>query len=74
MIHNGYEYKPFICKPVSHHIDIGNMIMKTEYAKQLQLDTTKLDTDGIMCMEYIDKFCKELTSIKKINSILYVHN
>jgi len=74
MIHNGYGYKVFECHHSSHNIDIGNMIMKSEFAKQLKLDKKRLDADGIMCGEYIDKFCKEENNVKKINSILYVHN
>lgn len=74
MIHNGYDYKLFNCHHSSHNIDIGNMIMKSEFAKQLKLDRTRLDADGVMCGEYITKFCLEDSNIKKINSILYVHN
>jgi len=74
MIHNGYGYKLFNCHHSSHNIDIGNMIMKSEFAKQLRLDTTRLDADGIFCEAYINKFCLDQSQIKKINSILYVHN
>ena len=74
MIHNGYEYKFFNCHHSSHNIDIGNMIMKTELAKQFTLDTNRLDADGEMCNGYINKFCKNENQIKKINKILYVHN
>ena len=74
MIHNGYGYKLFNCHHSSHNIDIGNMIMKSEYAKQLELDRTILDADGVFCNAYINKFCLDESQIKKINSILYVHN
>jgi glycosyltransferase involved in cell wall biosynthesis len=74
MIHNGYDYQFFNTHHSSHHIDIGNMIMKTELTKQFRLDKTKLDADGILCGEYIDANCKEENTIKKINKILYVHN
>ena len=74
MIHNGYDYQFFNTHHSSHHIDIGNMIMKTELAKRFRLDKTKLDADGVLCGEYIDANCKEENTIKKINKILYVHN
>ena len=74
MIHNGYGYQMFDCHHSSHHIDIGNMIMKTELAKEFKLDKTKLDADGVLCNEYITKFCEKDSNIKKINKILYVHN
>jgi glycosyltransferase involved in cell wall biosynthesis len=74
MIHNGYDYQFFNTHHSSHHIDIGNMIMKTELAKQFRLDKTRLDADGVLCNEYIDRNCKEENTIKKINKILYVHN
>ncbi len=74
MIHNGYDYKLFNCHHSSHNIDIGNMIMKSKFAKQLKLDKTRLDADGVMCNQYISSFCFNDSNIKKINSILYVHN
>jgi hypothetical protein len=74
MIHNGYGYKMFDCHHSSHHIDIGNMIMRTALAKDFELDKNKIDADGIFCNSYIDKHCKEEKNIKKINKILYVHN
>jgi glycosyltransferase involved in cell wall biosynthesis len=74
MIHNGYDYQFFNCHHSSHNIDIGNMIMKTELAKTIRLDTTRLDADGVFCGEYININCQEENKIKKINKILYVHN
>jgi hypothetical protein len=74
MIHNGYDYQFFKTHHSSHYIDIGNMIMKTELAKQLKLDTNRIDADGELCNKYISNFCSNPDSIKKINKILYVHN
>jgi glycosyltransferase involved in cell wall biosynthesis len=74
MIHNGYDYQFFNTHHSSHNIDIGNMIMKTELAKQFRLDATRLDADGVFCGEYINTNCKKESTIKKINKILYVHN
>jgi glycosyltransferase involved in cell wall biosynthesis len=74
MIHNGYDYKMFNCHHSSHHIDIGNMVMKTELAKDFELKTNKIDADGMFCNDYINKHCKKEENIKKINKILYVHN
>ena len=74
MIHNGYEYKFFETYHSSHRIDIGIMIMKTKFAKQLKLIENRIDADGIFCHEYISKFCQNENSIKKINKILYAHN
>lgn len=74
MIHNGYDYKMFECHHSSHHIDIGNMVMRTDLAKDFELNTNKIDADGIFCNDYINKHCKNKENIKKINKILYVHN
>lgn len=74
MIHNGYDYKMFECHHSSHHIDIGNMVMRTDLAKDFELKTNKIDADGIFCNEYINEHCKKEENIKKINKILYVHN
>lgn len=74
MTHNGYGYGFFECHHSSHHIDIGNMIMKSELAKQIRLDITRNDADGLFCTQYINMFCENENSIKKINKILYVHN
>ena len=48
--------------------------MKTNLEKQIKLDNTLLDSDGVFCNDYISKFCKKENTIKKINKILYVHN
>jgi len=65
MIHNGYDYKMFNCHHSSHHIDIGNMVMKTELAKDFELKTNKIDADGMFCNDYINKHCKKEENIKK---------
>jgi hypothetical protein len=74
MIHNGYEYKFFETHHSSHRIDVGIMIMRSIFAKELKLVENRIDADGIFCSEYISKFCKDENSIKKINKILYAHN
>lgn len=74
MIHNGYDYKMFECHHSSHHIDIGNMVMRTDLAKDFELKTNKIDADGIFCNDYINEHCKKEENVKKINKILYVHN
>lgn len=74
MIHNYSAYKPQDCYPMFQHIDIGNMVMRTEYAKQLRLDVKAHMADGWMCEEFISKFCQDTATVLKINNTLYVHN
>jgi glycosyltransferase involved in cell wall biosynthesis len=74
MIHNYSAYKPQECHPRFQHIDIGNMVMRTEFAKQLRLDVKAHMADGWMCEEFISKFCQDPSTVLKINNTLYVHN
>lgn len=74
MIHNYSAYKPQECHPKFQHIDIGNMVMRTEFAKQLRLDVKAHMADGWMCEEFISKFCQDPSTVLKINNTLYVHN
>lgn len=74
MVHNwlNFDYIHLKSKPVMDHIDIGNFMTKSKYAKQLKLDTTLPAADGKFVEEYLQKFpTGTITYIKKI---LYVHN
>lgn len=74
MVHNwlNFDYIHLKSKPVMDHIDIGNFMTKSKYAKQLTLDTTLAAADGKFVEEYLRKFpTGTITYIKKI---LYVHN
>lgn len=74
MVHNwlNFEYIHLKSKPIMDHIDIGNFMSKTEYARQIGLDVTIAAADGKFVEEYLRKFPEgDITYIKKI---LYVHN
>lgn len=73
MIHNAYRYDLFKCIPKLNRIDMCNMVVKTELAKQLPLDTKVYAADGIFCEQYVEKFCKE-ENIHYFPHIYYVHN
>ena len=49
LVHNwvNNDYLPLISVPQVNRIDIGNFMTKSEYAKQLTLDVTKANADGI---------------------------
>ena len=50
------------------------MITRTRLAKELPLDVTKRDADGFFVREYNNRYCTNQNQIKKIDSVLYVHN
>lgn len=74
MIHNwtDFQYIPVDCQPKWGKIDIGNFMVKREYAQQMRLDVTNMQADGVFVEEYIKKF--PLKTLVKINKFLYVHN
>ena len=74
MIHNwtNSQYVHIQCKPEWGHIDIGNFMVRTEFAKQIKLDVSNIQADGKFVEEYLQKFPKG--KIEKINKPLYVHN
>jgi glycosyltransferase involved in cell wall biosynthesis len=55
-------------------IDIGNYATRTVYAKNMKLDTTKLNADGHFAVEYVQKYCNLPFVVKKIDRALYIHN
>jgi glycosyltransferase involved in cell wall biosynthesis len=73
MIHNwnGNNYLAIKCHPSVGRIDVGNFMAKSEFAKQLKLDTSLAIADGLFVEEYIRRFKPE---IKYIQKFLYVHN
>jgi len=73
LIHNwvNSDYIPLISVPRVNRIDIGNFMTKSEYAKQIRLDVTKGNADGLFVEEYINKFKGNIVHIEKF---LYVHN
>lgn len=73
MIHNGYEYNNFKCNPRIGSIDMCNMVVRTELARQLPLNSSMVAADGIFCEEYIKKFCTP-ENIHYFPHIYYVHN
>lgn len=73
MIHNwvNNDYIALISEPFIGRIDIGNFMAKTEYAKQLTLNVTRADADGVFVEEYLSKF---KGNVIKLDNFLYVHN
>lgn len=73
LLHNwvNNEYIPIVSEPKIGRIDIGNFMTRSKFSKQLQLDVTKGNADGLFVEEYIEKF---KGNIIHINKFLYVHN
>jgi glycosyltransferase involved in cell wall biosynthesis len=74
MIHNWtqQQYLHINSMPKLGAIDIGNFMSKTDLAKNIKLDTTYEQSDGLFVEEYLKKYPHG--TIKKINKPLYVHN
>lgn len=74
MIHNWtqQQYLHINSMPKLGAIDIGNFMSKTDLAKNIKLDTTYEQSDGLFVEEYLRKYPHG--TIKKINKPLYVHN
>lgn len=74
MIHNwtNFQYHAINCAPKWGQIDIGNFMVRREYAQQMKLDTTNEQADGKFVEEYLSRF--PLKSVAKVNKFLYVHN
>jgi glycosyltransferase involved in cell wall biosynthesis len=75
MVHNWIrqDYIPIDSKIEYGKIDIGNVVLKTEFAKQLKLDTNVMNSDWLFFRDYVGKFSTP-SKIMKINKYLYVHN
>lgn len=73
LVHNwvNNNYIPLVSIPKVNRIDIGNFMTRTKLAKQLKLDVTKGNADGLFVEEYINKFKGNIIHIEKF---LYVHN
>jgi glycosyltransferase involved in cell wall biosynthesis len=73
LIHNwvSNNYIALISLPKVNRIDIGNFMTRTKFAKQLKLDVTKANADGIFVEEYINKFKGNIIHLEQF---LYVHN
>jgi glycosyltransferase involved in cell wall biosynthesis len=74
MVHNwrNFEYISVNCEPSWGKIDIGNFMIKTKLAKQMKLNPTIEQADGVYVEEFKKKFPDE--KMIKIPKILYVHN
>jgi len=68
------KWEKHISKIEVNKIDIGNYATRSIYAKNLRLDTKKLNADGYFAVEYVEKYCQMPKVIKKIDKALYVHN
>ena len=74
MIHNYSAYVPQECQPRLYHIDMGNMVLRPDLANQIKLNPKIEAADGVLCEEYINRFCQDRSTIIKIKNTLYVHN
>ena len=68
--HNQHTYGYMNSKLQSSHIDIGNVVVKSEMAKKVGFNSTRFAADW----DYIDNILKLDPSIYKIDKILFVHN
>ncbi len=73
MVHNmaSNNYLVLKTEPIVYKIDMGCFMSKTENAKQMKLDVTKVTADGLFVVEYLKKFPGKTKHIEKL---LYVHN
>jgi hypothetical protein len=74
MIHNYFNYTLFKCKPLSHQIDMGSMVVRTDLAKTLPLDITLGDADGIFAEQYVSTYCKLKENIHYAEHVYFIHN
>jgi glycosyltransferase involved in cell wall biosynthesis len=74
MVHNwlNFEYVAIDCQPKWGEIDMGNFMVRREYAQQMRLDVKNIQADGAFVDEYLQRF--QSHDIIKINKFLYVHN
>lgn len=72
MIHNGFDYKPFICHLMTGHIDMGAFATRVDLAKQIMLNKKQFAADGTFVNDFCVRFPTE--KIIKIDKILFVHN
>jgi glycosyltransferase involved in cell wall biosynthesis len=76
MVHNAINqgYQPVEGMLKIYHIDIGNVMYKTDCIGDLELDKTSYEADYTFAMEFSKNNVKSFTDIHKINKFLYVHN
>lgn len=61
-------------KPMPEHIDLGSFATRTKMANELDYNIKSETGDGEFAQSYVERFCKEEGSYKKIDKVLYVHN
>jgi glycosyltransferase involved in cell wall biosynthesis len=77
MVHNwlNYDYIHIKSKLEYGKMDIGNFISKTEFTKQINIDTKFADSDWKFIFEYVNKFVNNSNeNVIYIPKTLYVHN
>jgi glycosyltransferase involved in cell wall biosynthesis len=74
MVHNwtNKQYIAINSIPKLGHIDIGNFMSRTDLAKNIKLDVSIEQSDGLFVEEYLRKYPSGI--VKKINKLLYIHN
>jgi glycosyltransferase involved in cell wall biosynthesis len=74
MVHNwkNFEYIGIDCEPSWGKIDIGNFMIKRKFAKQMRLNPSIEQADGVYVEEFKVKF--PYIQIIKIHKVLYIHN
>jgi glycosyltransferase involved in cell wall biosynthesis len=74
MVHNWTknEYIAMKSEPKLGHIDIGNFMIRKRLAKDMELDVTEINADGIFVERYLKMY--PIGKRKLIKKYLYVHN
>jgi hypothetical protein len=74
MVHNwvNKDYIAIKSQPILGHIDIGNFMVKKRLAKDMELDVTEANADGLFVEEYLRQY--PFGKQKFIEKFLYVHN
>lgn len=68
--YRGIQYS----EPVPEYIDLGAFATRPQLARQIYYDVKSETGDGVFAQNYVNAFCKEQDSYKKIDKLLYVHN
>lgn len=74
MVHNWVkkEYIAVECEPKINRIDIGNFMVKKRLARDMELDVTQMNADGLFVEDYLRQY--HGGKVQYIKKYLYVHN
>ena len=74
MVHNwvNKDYVAIKSQPILGQIDIGNFMVRKRLAKDMELDVTEINADGLFVEDYLAQY--SFGKRKIIKKYLYVHN